>query len=290
MLGTLALGGRGWPFSYGVLEEREAELLLEGAWRAGIRDFDTAPVYGRGRAERILGGFLARGLTYAEKARVLSKVGVVSSLDSELELKRALRRSSILRSIEASLRRLQCGVLETVFLHRPPALVDECSRAMEVLTLARTEGLVRSIGISNPRSEHVECLVSRFGAVDVQLRANVLSPEKLRIAPAVAHGGGRVLVYGVLAEGLLGDSRQTIESFGARNEGDIRKVYGHLRSASDALRLRGRGARLLGGVASGSLAGRAVAWVLRHKCVEAVIVGPKNASQLASLCSSLDIS
>src|SRR5208282_6800797 len=138
-LGTWAIGGWMW----GGSGERDAVQTIHAALDSGINVIDTAPVYGFGRAEEIVGKALAgdrRG-----KAIIATKVGL-EWRDGEV-----FRNSSPARlrtELEDSLRRLQTDVIDLYQVHWPDESVPIEETAAALAGFQR-EGKILAIGISN---------------------------------------------------------------------------------------------------------------------------------------------
>src|SRR3984893_14767434 len=139
-IGTWAIGGWMW----GGTDEAESVSTIRAALEHGINIIDTAPVYGFGRSEVIVGRAIA-------EARVRSGVLIATKAGLEWEDGRVFRNASrarIMREIEDSLRRLQTDYIDIYQVHWPDPLVtiEETAEAMH--TLFR-QGKIRAIGVSN---------------------------------------------------------------------------------------------------------------------------------------------
>lgn len=131
------------PIGRATVPEADAIAAAESALAAGVTLFDTAPLYGAGRAERLLGAAL-RGVP--RDSYVLStKVGRIVTPDGRIV--RADTRDGVLRSIEASLARLGVGRLDIVLLHDPDDHEREALDAVfPALAELRSQGVIRAIG------------------------------------------------------------------------------------------------------------------------------------------------
>jgi aryl-alcohol dehydrogenase-like predicted oxidoreductase len=139
-IGTWAIGGWMW----GGTDEAESVSTIRAALEHGINIIDTAPVYGFGRSEEIVGRAIA-------DARVRSGVLIATKAGLEWEDGRVFRNASrarIMREIEDSLRRLRTDYIDIYQVHWPDPLVtiEETAEAMH--TLFR-QGKIRAIGVSN---------------------------------------------------------------------------------------------------------------------------------------------
>lgn len=139
-IGTWAIGGWMW----GGTDEAESIATIRAAVEHGINVIDTAPAYGFGRSEEIVGKAIAEG-------HLRSRVLIATKTGLEWEGGRVFRNASrtrILQEVEASLRRLRTDYIDIYQLHWPDPLVtiEESAEAMHTLF---EQGKIRAIGVSN---------------------------------------------------------------------------------------------------------------------------------------------
>src|SRR5947209_14128862 len=139
-LGTWAIGGWMW----GGTEEAESIATIRAAVEHGINLIDTAPVYGFGRSEEIVGKAIAEG-------HLRSRVLIATKTGLEWEGGKVFRNASrarILQEVEDSLRRLRTDHIDVYQVHWPDPLVtiEETAEAMHTLF---EQGKIRAIGVSN---------------------------------------------------------------------------------------------------------------------------------------------
>ena len=139
-IGTWAIGGWMW----GGTDEKESVATIRAAFEHGINLIDTAPVYGFGRSEEIVGKAIAEGrlrsdLLIATKTGLQWEGGKVS---------RNASRARIVREVEDSLRRLRTDYIDIYQVHWPDPLItiEETADAMHMLF---AQGKIRAIGVSN---------------------------------------------------------------------------------------------------------------------------------------------
>src|ERR1700744_1930273 len=139
-LGTWAIGGWVW----GGTDEAQSIRTIQSAVDRGVTLIDTAPVYGFGRSEEIVGKALAEGML-RDKVQIATKVGLNWKDGAVFRDSRAAR---IRKEIEDSLRRLRTNVIDLYQVHWPDleTPIAETARTMEDL---RREGKIRGIGGSN---------------------------------------------------------------------------------------------------------------------------------------------
>src|SRR3981189_150698 len=139
-IGTWAIGGW-WG---GGPDEAESVATIRAAFEHGVNIVDTAPVYGFGRSEEIVGRAIAEG-------RLRSDVLIATKAGLQWEGGRVSRNASrarILREVEDSLRRLRTDYIDIYQVHWPDPLVriEETAEAMQTLFI---QGKIRAIGVSN---------------------------------------------------------------------------------------------------------------------------------------------
>jgi D-threo-aldose 1-dehydrogenase len=226
-LGTATLGNL-----LAEMSDERAWEILEAAWQAGVRYFDTAPHYGLGLAERRLGEFLR---TRPREEFVLStKVGRLlrpnptwsGELDSDehylvpARLRRVwdLGLDGMRRSLEESLERLGLDRVDIVYLHDPERSGSPVTpeQAAEALVRLREEGAVQEVGVGSMTTGTLAAF-ARTGLLDVLMVANrhtLLDQSAAReVFPACREHGTRVVAAAVFNSGLLADAEPGTSSF-----------------------------------------------------------------------------
>ena len=212
-LGTWAIGGWMW----GGTDEKESIRTIHAALDHGINLVDTAPVYGFGRSEEIVGEAL-RQSGRRESIILATKVG----LDwTNGKIERNSTRQRILQELEDSLRRLQTDYVDIYQVHWPDPLVPIEETAATLRELFE-QGKIRAIGVSNYSPEEM----ARFRAVaplhTIQPPYNLFEREIERDVLPFARGHGLTsLTYGALCRGLLSGTMRTDRQFA---KGDMRKT------------------------------------------------------------------
>lgn len=139
-IGTWAIGGWMW----GGTDETESIVTIRTAVEHGINVIDTAPVYGFGRSEEIVGNAIAHG-ELRSNLIIATKAGLEWQRD---RVSRNASRARIMREIEDSLRRLQTDYIDVYQVHWPDPLVKIEETAEAMYTLYK-QGKIRAIGVSN---------------------------------------------------------------------------------------------------------------------------------------------
>ena len=279
------MGGPDWPYGWGPQDEGESLAAIQRGVDLGINWIDTAPVYGLGFAEELVGRALA-AMTPSDRPLVFTKCGLVWKRKS---IRQRLGTRSIRREVEASLRRLGVEAIDLYQIHWPNAsTIVEAWRALLDL---RTEGKVRHIGVSNFNVRELERLrpIAPVESLQPPYSLARRGIEKDILPYCLEHDIG-VIVYSPLESGLL-SGRMTRERIGALPDSDWRRRRGEefrepnlTRNLAVAERLRDAAARQ--GVPPAALA---VAWTLKHPAVTAAIVGARSVLQIEELVKAADI-
>jgi aryl-alcohol dehydrogenase-like predicted oxidoreductase len=211
-LGTWAIGGWLW----GGSDEADAIKTIHAALDQGINLIDTAPVYGFGRSEEIVGKALFGGRR--DKALIATKCGLDWSSG------KILRNSSPARlrqGIEESLLRLKTDVIDIYQVHWPDESVpfEETASTLEAF---RREGKIRAIGVSNFSPKQMDRFRTKVLLAAVQPPYNLFEREiEKDVLPYAERNDIVVLAYGALCRGLLSGKITSKTTF----EGDdLRKV------------------------------------------------------------------
>ena len=212
-LGTWAMGGWMW----GGTDDQESIRTIHEALDHGINLIDTAPIYGYGRSEEIVGEAL-RQRGRRESVILATKVG----LDwTNGKVERNSTRQRILQELEDSLRRLQTDYVDIYQVHWPDPLVPIEETAATLRELYE-QGKIRAIGVSN----YSPAAMARFRAIaplhTIQPPYNLFEREIERDVLPYANGHDvTTLTYGALCRGLLSGAMNADRQFA---EGDMRKT------------------------------------------------------------------
>ena len=140
-LGTWGLGG-GW---FGSSDDGKAMDAIHASLDHGITLMDTAPAYGNGGSEELVGRAL-KGKR--EEVVIATKCGLVWQTPDQQDLDKCLRKQSIIEECEQSLRRLQTDYIDLYQMHWPDVHTP-IEESMEALMKLREQGKIRYIGCSN---------------------------------------------------------------------------------------------------------------------------------------------
>jgi aryl-alcohol dehydrogenase-like predicted oxidoreductase len=212
-LGTWAIGGWMW----GGTDEAASIATIRTAVERGITLIDTAPVYGFGRSEEIVGKALAAG-GLRQQVQIATKVGLTWSGGA---IFRDSRPARIRREIEDSLRRLRTDVIDLYQVHWPDleTPLADTARTLEDL---RREGKIRAIGVSNYSPEQMDAFRAAAQLDAIQSPYNLFEREiEAEVLPYAQRTGLTMLSCGALCRGLLSGRMSPCTKF---DGDDLRKV------------------------------------------------------------------
>jgi aryl-alcohol dehydrogenase-like predicted oxidoreductase len=263
-LGTWAIGGWMW----GGTDEKESIRTIHEALDFGINLIDTAPVYGYGRSEEIVGEALHQ---HGRRKSVIlaTKVGI-DWTNGKIE--RNSTRQRILKEFENSLHRLQTDYIDIYQVHWPDPLVPIEETALTLRELYE-QGKIRAIGVSNYSPEEME----RFKAIaplhTIQPPYNLFEREIERdVLPYALSRGITALTYGALCRGLLSGAMNADRQFA---KDDMRKTtdpkYLNAASRLDAFARENYAKRVIH---------LAVRWLLDQPGVGVALWGARHPEQL----------
>jgi aryl-alcohol dehydrogenase-like predicted oxidoreductase len=287
VLGCGNFGGIGSaPAFFGAGEtEGEAHALLDAAWEAGITTLDTADAYGGGRSESYIGSWLrTRGPDVRERVVLTTKTfnPMAEGDDS------GLAPARIRRQLETSLDRLGVDAVDLYLAHAMDSAtpVAETIAAFEEL---RAAGKIRAYGGSNVDSAWLEEAVRHGSPAWVQNSYSLLERgDEHGVLPVVEREGLGYTPFGPLAGGWLtgkyrrgeeppAGSRMTLRPEPYRRFEDD-AVYDAIEAFEEQARERAT-----------SPAALAIAWLLGHPLVTAVVIGPRSAEQLRPALDGLQL-
>lgn len=259
--GTWIMGGAGWRMGWGPQDDADSIRTLRSCWDQGANWVDTAPIYGLGHAEEVLG----RAMDGYGDVLVFSKCGMSWGDDGELG-PIDLRPETVLRECRRSLTRLGRDNLDLLQLHFPDddVPVEETWGAMSTLV---DDGLVRWLGISNHGLDDLRRAHAVRRVDAVQLRLHVLDQRNLHdVVPWCRDEEVGVLAYSPLASGLLA-APVDLERL---DEDDWRRTDERFRQEHDGTDAT---LRVLASATPGDPALAATAWTIAQPGVTAAVLG-----------------
>lgn len=182
-MGCWAIGG---PFFDGEIQlgfsdsdDGQSIATVHAAYEAGVRLFDTAPVYGAGHSERLLG----QALKGKPDATVSTKIGLAFDETSKQVLGEDIDPVDLSTALNASRARLQRDYLDIVFLHLNTLPVAKAEPLFDVLEEAVSKGRIGAYGWSSDFPDDVNAVASRPGFLAVQHAMNLFfdAPSMMKV-------------------------------------------------------------------------------------------------------------
>jgi aryl-alcohol dehydrogenase-like predicted oxidoreductase len=205
-LGTWAMGGWMW----GGSDEKDAIRTIHAALDSGINLIDTAPVYGFGRSEEIVGKALAIGGRRKDTV-IATKVGLDWADGKPF---RNASRARIVYEAEQSLRRLQTDVIDLYQVHWPDPNTPIAEVADAMAALYRS-GKIRAIGVSNFSPAQMDEFRAVAPLHTAQPPYNLFERGiEQDVLPYCRDRNIALLAYGSLCRGLLSGSMTDKTRFG----------------------------------------------------------------------------
>ncbi|MCS7259189.1 MAG: aldo/keto reductase [Anaerolineae bacterium] len=277
-LGAWAMGGGGYVFGWGPQDDAESIATIHRALDEGINWIDTAPGYGRGHSEEVVGKAL---VGRRHQVYIATKCGIHVLPNGELTFR--LKRDSVRQEIEDSLRRLRTDVIDLYQIHwpRPDEDIEE---AWEVIADAVRAGKIRYAGVSNFNISQMERLQAIHPIASLQPPYSMLNRDiESEILPYCAAHKIGVIVYSPMERGLL-TGKITRERIQAMPEDDHRKRYAPFQEPQLSVNLRlVEQLRPIAERNGKTLAQLALAWVLRRPEVTGAIAGARRPDQVSEL-------
>ena len=273
-LGTWAMGGP-WQFGWGPQDDDEALAAIRTALDKGINWIDTAPVYGLGHSEELVGEVLKQT---GQKPLIATKCGLL--WNKRKEKVNCLKRKSIRKECHQSLKRLGVDVIDLYQMHWPEP-DEDIEQAWEEMARLADEGKVRYLGVSNFNIEQIERIRRIHTVACLQPPYSMLHREaEDALLDYCAQLNIGVIAYSPMQRGLLtgkftherlaglalDDHRRRNPDFQEPRFSAALELVEHLKKI--AARNRKTCAQL------------AISWVLRRREVTAAIVGARRPEQI----------
>jgi aryl-alcohol dehydrogenase-like predicted oxidoreductase len=282
-LGTWAIGGAGWKYTWGSQDDNDSVAVIHEALDRGINWIDTAAVYGLGHSEEVVGRALAgRRGSVIVATKCGRKPGPGGSIESVLDA------ASVREELEASLRRLRTDWIDLYQVHWPDP-DPRIEEAWAEIARAVQAGKVRYAGVSNFSPAQMKRIQGILPVTSLQPPYSMLRRDiEKEILPFCGASGIGVICYSPLQMGILTGtfSRERVASLPAD---DLRRSNAYFvepalgRTLALVEKLRPVAARH--GRSVGELA---LAWVLRTPEVTAAIVGGRRPGQAIGLAGAAD--
>ncbi|HEX6222966.1 MAG TPA: aldo/keto reductase [Chryseolinea sp.] len=225
--GAWAIGGWMW----GGAEEKQAIKAIHASLDSGITTIDTAPIYGFGKSEELIGQAL-QGIA-RDKFQILTKFGMnwrtpegeffFDSFDNEgkpVKVYKYSSRDAVIKGCEESLRRLKVDYVDLIQIHWPDATTP-ISETMEAVATLIQQGKVRAAGVCNYNVAQVEEALKVVKLASNQVPYSMIFRDiEATVVPQALEKGLSIIPYSPLQRGLLTGKIKQHHKF---NEGDTRE-------------------------------------------------------------------
>ena len=290
------MGNRG--LFWGGFDDSDAIEAIHACLGNGIDAIDTAPIYGTGHSERLIGRALAGRRS---RMLILTKCGLrwddtfgeffmkleITPDGQPVTVHRNVRASSIIHECEQSLRRLATDVIDLYQVHWPSSSAG-AEETMGALIRLKEQGKIRFFGVSNYDTGQMRAALEFGSIASNQVRYNLLDRRvEQEIMPFCLKNHLGLICYSPMALGLLSgkvslerefppsDLRSTHPQYSKANRLRVLEFLGVLRPIADQ-----HGA---------SLAQAAVAWVIHQAGVTTALVGARNRAQVEENAAAANV-
>jgi len=273
--GAWAIGGGNWKFGWGPQDDSESITAIHHALDLGINWIDTAAVYGLGHSEEIVAKAL-KGIS--DRPYVFTKCAL--PWNEKREIYNSIKKDSVIKECEASLRRLQIDVIDLYQIHWPNP-DSEIEEGWTALSELKRQGKVRYIGVSNFNVNQIKRAEKIAPVSTLQPPYSRVQPEAEKdILPYCLKQNIGTIVYSPMMSGLLSGA-MTLERIKNLAPDDWRRYDAEFKEPKRtknldiAEKLQEIGSRY--DVSAGVVA---IAWTLNNPAVTAAIVGARSPEQV----------
>ena len=278
VLGTWAIGGSEW----GGTDEIMSISAIQAAIDEGINFIDTAPIYGEGLAEELVGRAI---VGRRDQLCIATKVGMRWDIEEgefafegeKFHIYKNLKPHRIREEVERSLKRLQTDRIDLLQTHWPDN-TTEVEDTISELVRMKDEGKILAIGACNVTADLFDRYKSVAPLDSIQAKFSMVDREiEAELAPLAKETGASVLAYSPLAMGLLtgkvsaervfeaGDIRSWSPRFTVENRKKVNTFLNKIQSVADDYKV--------------SIAQLVLAWTIHQDAVTHVLCGARNPTQ-----------
>ncbi|HEC42807.1 MAG TPA: aldo/keto reductase [Bacteroides sp.] len=290
--GAWAIGGWMW----GGNDKKDSLRALDASVDMGITSIDTAPIYGFGYSEEIVGESIQGK---RDRVQILTKFGMrweikqgkhfFSSEKNDgtpVDIYKYAGKESILKECEESLKRLKTDYIDLYQIHWPD-VTTPIEESMEAVELLIKQGKVRAAGVSNYSTEDMK----KAGTV-INLASNQVAYSMVKrdieedIVPYSIENNVGILVYSPLQRGVLAGKIKPDTKF---NNGDHRPTTAHYKNDNIIkINLFLEQIRPLAELKDVSLAQLVLRWTLQRPGISCILAGARNEEQLIENAGTLE--
>jgi aryl-alcohol dehydrogenase-like predicted oxidoreductase len=293
--GAWAIGGWRW----GGSDRAEAIKAIRAAYEQGVTSIDTAPAYGQGLSEEIIGETIAE--IPREKVQILTKYGLrwdmkegafwfrsKSNDGGEFDMYKLSSKKSIIQECEFSLRKLKTDYIDLYQAHWPDPTTD-VSETMEAMIRLKEQGKIREAGVCNYSVEQIKTAEATITLASNQVPFSmILRDIEKDLVPWCRANHKSIIAYSPLQRGLLtgkikpgyifseGDHRNELYYF---NPANVRRVNAML----DPL-------RSMAGDKNATLPQLVLCWTIQQPGITIALAGARNSEQAVENAKAASIS
>jgi aryl-alcohol dehydrogenase-like predicted oxidoreductase len=291
--GAWAIGGWLW----GGAEEKDSLRAIRAAYDIGMTTIDTAPVYGFGKSEELVGEAM-KGIP-RDRYQILTKFGMnwqthegefffdtFDRNDQPVKMYKFAGKQKVKQECEDSLRRLRTDYIDLLQIHWPDATTP-IAETMEAVSKLIEQGKVRTAGVCNYNAQQVEEALKTLDIVSNQVPYSMVQRdiEKAEMPQALQRGLA-ILPYSPLQRGILtgkikpdhqfshGDTRSMAVHYQPENIKRINAMLQQLKPIADAH--------------DATLSQLVINWTAHQPAIGCVLVGARDEKQVADNAKALD--
>ncbi|HEX8461034.1 MAG TPA: aldo/keto reductase [Segetibacter sp.] len=293
--GAWAIGGWMW----GGSEEKEAVEAIRAAFNAGITTIDTAPVYGFGKSEELVGKAMQGKAR--DSYQLLTKFGMnwqtedgeyfFDSVDNDgkpFKMYKWASKEKIMQECEDSLRRLKTDYIDLYQIHWPDNSTP-ISETFEALQRLIEQGKIRAAGVCNYNVQQVDEALQSIQLASNQVPYSMVNRDvEMNVVPQAIEKNMGIIAYSPLQRGLLTGKIKPGHTFG---EGDTRE--GNRFYTDENIKRTNELLDKISPIADkydATLAQLVINWTIHRPGVACVLVGARDEKQVNDNAGSLSFS
>lgn len=292
--GAFAIGGNMW----GGNEQKDSIASVQASIENGITTLDTAPFYGFGLSEKMIGEAI-KGYDRS-KIQLLTKFGLVwdgsnngkgefffdaEENGKEIPVYKYASKANVIKEVEESLTRLQTDYIDLLQIHWPDATTP-ISETMEALEILIQQGKIRAAGVSNYSVDQVEEARKTLNIASNQVGYSMLNRGiEQDLVPFAAQNDLGIIVYSPMERGLLtgkyfaeGKLKENDHRNGYFQQFDLDKVKNFLNVITPIATEKGA-----------TLSQLVLRWTSLQPAISVVLAGSRNAEQAIANAKAMDI-
>lgn len=292
--GAWAIGGWMW----GGASRREAIDAIKASYDNGVTSIDTAPVYGGGLSEEIVGEAI-QGIT-RDKVQLLTKFGLrwdttkgeyhFTTKDNDgkdVPIYKVATKANVIRECEECLRRLKTDYIDLFQLHWPVASTP-IAETMEGLLQLQQQGKIRAAGVCNYSAAQMKEAAQTINLASNQVPYSmVLRDIEKELVPHCIENNKAIIAYSPLQRGLLTGKIKPGHQFNAGDTRENNRFYkeDNIRRVNSFL----DGLRPLAESKGATLGQLVLRWTIEQPGITVALAGARNAEQAVQNARAVDV-